>query len=416
MRRVVMFKIVLFIVCFGVLESAAQPAYSQLHRMDQKDSLYYLLTDKALFKFYSHEASGQFYLTKYIEGNFPSNTKLMINDQHLFLSYNDTIFYYLNRNPWELDFERVFVPSFTISSLHGFGPYFFIRSGNAYHLFKIVNGIVISVEDSLFNHPSQQLVFFVYPFITIAQTVYKYIEGFDFYSVGQIDIGNGNTGLTGNTLTSYSYWVEPWPPGIYHSVLTIHVIEEPNFPKYTYEGWGSNINQLHVPFGWGTLIAKKNLYFMMWVSVITTYNSQLAYLPVASDRATITDYYIFLLGNDSLRYSRWNAGSTFYPFTWSDWTSVEENDQPVQSFELSQNFPNPFNPSTKIRYEITERSFVTIKVYDVLGNKIETLVNEEKLSGSYEVEFIGKGLVSGIYYYRITAGNFSQTKKMILLK
>jgi len=236
MRRVVMFKIVLFIVCFGVLESAAQPAYSQLHRMDQKDSLYYLLTDKALFKFYSHEASGQFYLTKYIEGNFPSNTKLMLNDKHLFLSYNDTIFYYLNRNPWELDFENVIVPSFTISSLHGFGPYFFIRSGNAYHLFKIVNGIVVSVEDSLFNYASPGSVYFSYPFVILYQSIYKYVEGFDFYLVAQISAPMGNTGITKNTLIGYRYWIElpPFPPPIEHSVLSKTVVEEPSFSIFLY--------------------------------------------------------------------------------------------------------------------------------------------------------------------------------------
>ena len=194
------------------------------------------------------------------------------------------------------------------------------------------------------------------------------------------------------------------------------MIEEPDFPRYTYDGWGMNISQLHQPFGWGTLIAKKNLYFMMWVGVITTYNSQLAYLPTAEDRATITDYYIFLLGNDSLRYSRWDTGSTFYPFTWTDWTSVEDNIESVQSFELFQNYPNPFNPTTKIKYEIPEMSFVTIKVYDVLGKEIATLVNEEKLSGNYETEFNGNVLASGIYYYRIIAGEFSQTRKMVLIK
>jgi len=71
---------------------------------------------------------------------------------------------------------------------------------------------------------------------------------------------------------------------------------------------------------------------------------------------------------------------------------------------------------TKIRYEIPEMSFVTIKVYDVLGKQILSLVNEEKSAGNYEIEFNGKELASGIYYYRISAGNFSQTKKMILLK
>ena len=83
--------------------------------------------------------------------------------------------------------------------------------------------------------------------------------------------------------------------------------------------------------------------------------------------------------------------------------------------KLFQNYPNPFNPSTTIRYEIPERSFVTIKVYDVLGNEIATLVNEEKPTGSYEVEFRPESsiqqLASGIYFYELTAGLFIQTKK-----
>jgi len=411
-----MLKISFTIILSFVANISAQPIPNQYHLMGQKDSLYYLLTDNALLKFYSYEASGEFFLTKYIEGNFPSSTKFMLNDENLFLSYNDSIFYYLNRNPWELNFENAFKPGFTITSLHGFGPYFFIRSGNTYHLFKIVNGLVVQVEDSLFNHPSQELVFFVYPYVTIAQTVYKYIEDFDFYPVGQINIGNGNTGLTGNTLISYSFWVTPPPPGVLHSVLRRTVIEEPDFTQYVYDGWGMNIGQLHQNFGWGTLIAKENLYYMMWVGVITTYNSQLAYLPITEDRATITDYYIFLLGNDSLRYSKWNAGSTFYPFTWTDYTSVENNDEHIQSFELSQNYPNPFNPLTTIGYQVPVTNHVTIKVYDLLGREIKTLVNEEKSNGTYEVEFNANGVSSGIYFYRLTAEDYSQTKKMIYLK
>jgi hypothetical protein len=408
-----MLKTFLTIILLFISELIAQPTFNHLHRMDQKDSLYYLLTDKALLKFYSHEASGEFYLTKYVEVNFPSSTKFMLNDEYLFLSYNDSIFYYLNRNPWELNFENAFKPGFTITSLHGFGPYFFIRSGNTYHLFKIVNGLVVQVEDSLFNHPPQLLVFFTYPYVIIAGTVYKYIENFNFYAVGQVSGGNVNIGITGNVLVRYYFYVSY--PGVYNSILYRTIIQEPDFPTYTYNGWGLNITQLHQTYQ-GLLIARKNLYFMTWVGVITTYNSQLAYLPTSQDRATITDYYVFLLGNDSLRYSKWNSGSTFYPFTWTDWTSVEENEQPVKSFELYQNYPNPFNPSTKIRYEIPERSFVSIRVYDVLGKEIATIVNEEKLYGDYEVEFNGNGLASGIYYYRITAGKFSQTRKMILLR
>jgi photosystem II stability/assembly factor-like uncharacterized protein len=91
------------------------------------------------------------------------------------------------------------------------------------------------------------------------------------------------------------------------------------------------------------------------------------------------------------------------------------NDMP-ETFHLSQNYPNPFNPTTTIKYQIPGLSFVTLKVYDVLGNEIATLANEEKPAGSYEVEFNANGLPSGIYFYRIQADFFVETKKMILIK
>ncbi len=86
------------------------------------------------------------------------------------------------------------------------------------------------------------------------------------------------------------------------------------------------------------------------------------------------------------------------------------------AFSLSQNYPNPFNPITKINYSIPQTSFVTMKVYDLLGKEIVTLVNEEKSVGNYEVEFNANNLSSGIYFYRIQAGNFIDTKKFILMK
>ncbi len=92
-------------------------------------------------------------------------------------------------------------------------------------------------------------------------------------------------------------------------------------------------------------------------------------------------------------------------------------------FHSHQNYPNPFNPSTSIQYAISSlpigqagRQFVSLKIYDVLGNEVATLVNEEKSAGTYEVEFDGAGLPSGIYFYQLSAGNFVETKKMILLK
>jgi hypothetical protein len=93
----------------------------------------------------------------------------------------------------------------------------------------------------------------------------------------------------------------------------------------------------------------------------------------------------------------------------------------VDNFELFQNYPNPFNPTTKIKYSIPaiERQqslLVQIKVYDILGNEIATLVNEEKPAGLYEVEFNATGLSSGFYFYILQSGGFLETKKMLLLK
>lgn len=85
-------------------------------------------------------------------------------------------------------------------------------------------------------------------------------------------------------------------------------------------------------------------------------------------------------------------------------------------FELAQNYPNPFNPSTTINFSIPHKGNVTLKVFDILGNEVATLINEEKPAGEYEVEFDGSILTSGIYFYQMKAGNFIQTKKMIYLK
>ena len=96
-------------------------------------------------------------------------------------------------------------------------------------------------------------------------------------------------------------------------------------------------------------------------------------------------------------------------------TGIEETVAP-NGFRLFQNYPNPFNPSTRITYQIHETGMVTLKIYDVLGNKVTTLVNEEKIAGNYEINFNAGNLSSGLYIYQLKSGNFIQTKKMMLLK
>ena len=96
---------------------------------------------------------------------------------------------------------------------------------------------------------------------------------------------------------------------------------------------------------------------------------------------------------------------------------LEQNDKILMNgFTLSQNYPNPFNPTTKIKYSIPQSSNVLIKVFGVLGNEIKTLVDEYKNAGDYEVDFNANNLPSGIYFYRLVSGRYSETKKMILLK
>ena len=86
------------------------------------------------------------------------------------------------------------------------------------------------------------------------------------------------------------------------------------------------------------------------------------------------------------------------------------------AFKLEQNYPNPFNPSTTIQYSLSGSQFITLKVYDVLGNEISTLIDEHKQAGSYEISFNASSLPSGIYFYRLEIGSYRETKKMILLR
>jgi hypothetical protein len=88
----------------------------------------------------------------------------------------------------------------------------------------------------------------------------------------------------------------------------------------------------------------------------------------------------------------------------------------VSLFELEQNYPNPFNPSTSIQYTLGSKQFVSLKVYNVVGKEVAALVNEEKETGYHSIIFNANDFPSGVYFYKISAGSFIQTKKMLLIK
>ncbi|MCU0365384.1 MAG: T9SS type A sorting domain-containing protein, partial [Ignavibacteriaceae bacterium] len=173
-----------------------------------------------------------------------------------------------------------------------------------------------------------------------------------------------------------------------------------------------------------------------WDSLITAFDYR---LEIASDSLFINSllYQVVpqktfqvpagLLFSDSTYYWRVRTATNGGVGPWSEVfkfniiiTDVEDEKQIPSEFALEQNYPNPFNPSTRIQYQVPNISQVTLKVFDVLGNEVATLVNEEKTAGSYEVEFqssVGSHqLASGIYYYQLRADSFLKIRKMILIK
>ncbi|MDQ3021504.1 MAG: T9SS type A sorting domain-containing protein [Bacteroidota bacterium] len=97
-------------------------------------------------------------------------------------------------------------------------------------------------------------------------------------------------------------------------------------------------------------------------------------------------------------------------------SSISQLTEIVSSFELSQNYPNPFNPTTNIKFSIPNSSIVTLTIYNNTGMEVETLVNEKFKAGGYKVDWNAVNFTSGIYYYKIQAGEFIETKKMLLIK
>ena len=97
-------------------------------------------------------------------------------------------------------------------------------------------------------------------------------------------------------------------------------------------------------------------------------------------------------------------------------TGVKETTRIAKGYSLSQNYPNPFNPTTTIRYELPERSFVSLEIFNLLGDRMRDIVEAEQGSGIHSVSFDGSELSGGTYFYRITAGRFRKTGKMVLLK
>jgi len=174
-------------------------------------------------------------------------------------------------------------------------------------------------------------------------------------------------------------------------------------------------NNGNVTLHWSTATELNNQGFEVQRG---TANSEFERIGFVEGNGTTTETYTYVYTNKNL-----NSGKYYYRLKQIDFDGSYEYSNVIEVtvgvpivFTLNQNFPNPFNPSTTIKYSIPEKSNVTLKIYDVLGNEIGTLIKEEKPAGTYEITWSEDQLPSGIYFYRLQAGSFRETKKMILMK
>jgi hypothetical protein len=181
--------------------------------------------------------------------------------------------------------------------------------------------------------------------------------------------------------------------------------------------FSAKVNEDKVELKWSTATEVKNYGFEVQRSVVSNQQSvwvKIGFIEGAGNSNSLKEY----------SYTDQPTGGTNFSYrlkqidndgTYKFSDKVEIDISPV-NFELYQNYPNPFNPSTTIKYSIPELSFVIIKVYDILGNEITTLINQEQPFGYYFVNFYVPSLSSGIYFYQLRVGSYVQTKKMIMLK
>ena len=180
------------------------------------------------------------------------------------------------------------------------------------------------------------------------------------------------------------------------SIAMMFCLPSQNFTQLESNAHRIRLLEIRVPRTLINQTGKDILFYFHWADNIQKLND-------------ITEFFIY---GDSAPYRKFNYWFTNVGTP----TSVGQVLKQSKSFSLSQNYPNPFNPTTEIKYSIPKSGIVTLKVYNLLGREVFTLVNQEQKSGNYIVNFDASQLASGVYMYRIQSGDFSLTKKMTLLK
>ncbi|MDQ7815536.1 MAG: T9SS type A sorting domain-containing protein [Melioribacteraceae bacterium] len=196
--------------------------------------------------------------------------------------------------------------------------------------------------------------------------------------------------------------------------------ETPPIPVQNISSISITSNLIHL--SWDSSPQNNVLYYKLYYSTspVEDYNYQNSVIIgnytnyILNNLEPSTKYYFTITCFNQNNIESWFAEET--NFTTNAITNITEIENKPVDYNLFQNYPNPFNPYTKIQFSIPSTQFVAIIVFDLLGREIKTLVNEEKSVGNYELMFDGSNLTSGVYFYRLHANNFSETKKLILIK
>ena len=215
-------------------------------------------------------------------------------------------------------------------------------------------------------------------------------------------------------------WTHVFDGGVANTVLKLVISGINIFAGSAYTGYlstnqGINWTQLALPKTFSFAIKGTSIFAGTSDGVYRSTNNGTNWTSVNNG---LTQTYILsiVIGEANLFAGTLSGGVWTRPLSEFPVGVSKEGNESLQNFLLNQNYPNPFNPETKINYSIPKTSFVSVKVYNMLGFEITTLIKEEKPMGTYEATFNAANLPSGVYFYRLQAGSFIDTKKMILLK
>jgi hypothetical protein len=260
-----------------------------------------------------------------------------------------------------------------------------------------------------------------FPAFTPFEIQYKY--GINYGDGANNGGGNDNeAGIGNNHIIELSQFLVSATVENNFGLMGNHTLTNMVFIPVELTSFIAQLNDYQVLLKWQTSTETNNQGFEIQRRLTQNYSvSEWTTIGFKEGHGTTTEpqYYSF---NDDISYL--NALSFSYrlkqidydgSFEYSEEVTVENSTLP-DKYSLSQNYPNPFNPSTTIEFTLPQKEFVTLKVYDVLGNEVITLINEELNAGLHYFEFDASSLTSGVYIYKINAGSFNQTRKMTLMK